>query len=128
MSYLLRPLARCALAVDADGNTPLHLAAATAAAPGALATLQALAGAGRAALLADNGAGETPLHCAAGAGATAEAVQALAEGGAAGRRDGEGRTALLRLCLAAGCSAAAVRDPSARRGTPSLDGAMPISD
>ena len=28
MEYLLKPLARCALAPDSDGNTPLHIAAA----------------------------------------------------------------------------------------------------
>ncbi len=42
------------MAHDSDGCTPLHLAAAAAAAPGALATVQALVGAGRGALLAEN--------------------------------------------------------------------------
>ncbi len=56
-------------------------------------------------------AGETPLHCAAAAGAPAEILAVLveAERGATGRRDAEGRTPLLRLCMAGGCSKAAVR-------------------
>ena len=68
VTYLVKSLPKQALAADAAGNTPVHLAATAAHDPAVLATLQALAAAAPAALLAENGDGETPLHRAAGGG------------------------------------------------------------